>query len=186
MAGTDEAVLADLMIRTRAGNEHAYRAFFNAVLQMVRASARGGFARYGHDGRDSEDVVQDVLLAIHTKRHTWRETEPITPWVRAITRYKVIDHLRRTGRRGKETPVEDIVEILLAEAGEDPTVRGDMERMIARLPARAGDIVRAIGLNGDTVGDVAERFSMTEGAVRVALHRALRNLARSSAGDLSS
>ena len=51
----------------------------------------------GRGPADCEDVVQEALLAMHLKRDTWDETQPIEPWLRAIARYKLVDHLRRRG-----------------------------------------------------------------------------------------
>src|SRR5277367_6363609 len=47
----------------------------------------------------SEDIVQDILFAVHLKRHTWDPNAPFAPWLFAIARNKLIDALRRRGRR---------------------------------------------------------------------------------------
>ncbi len=73
-------------------------------------------------------------------------------------------------------PVDDFAEVLAAPAERDPTEAADMEKLIGRLEPRAAEIVRAIGLHGLSFAEAGGRFSMTEGAVRVALHRALRRL----------
>ncbi len=51
----------------------------------------------GRGPADCEDIVQETLLAIHLKRDTRDETQPIEPWLRAIAHYKLVDHLRRRG-----------------------------------------------------------------------------------------
>ena len=127
--------------------------------------------------------MQETLLAIHQKRHTWREDMAVRPWLYAIVRYKVVDAFRARGRR-VQVPVEDFADLLAAPEGVDPTERGDVERVIGRLDTRAATIVRAIGLDGASVAETAGALAMTETAVRVALHRAMRKLASFRAGRI--
>lgn len=77
-----------------------------------------------------------------------------------------------------DLPVEDFAEVLPAPDGPDPLVARDMETVLSRLDPRAAEIVRAMGVTGETAAETAARLDMTEGAVRVALHRALKAIAR--------
>ena len=124
-----------------------------------------------------EDIVQEVLLTVHLKRQTWREDSPFRPWLYAVTRHKVIDAFRSRGKR-MDLPVDDYAEVLAAPEGPDPFESQDMERVIDQLDPRAAEIVRAIGIEGVSASDVGARMGMTEGAVRVALHRALKAVAQ--------
>ena len=157
------------------GDATAYRQLLQAVTPVLRGVVRARGSALGPDG--CEDVVQEVLLAIHLKRQTWREDAPLRPWLYAIARHKVVDAFRSRGQR-VDLPIDDFAERLPAEAGPDPLMARDMARMIDGLEPRAADIVRAFGIRGETVADTAARLQMTEGAVRVALHRALKTLAR--------
>jgi RNA polymerase sigma-70 factor (ECF subfamily) len=121
-------------------------------------------------------VLQEVLIAIHLKRGTWDAERPIGPWLSTIVRNKLIDILRRRGKR-VEVPVEDVLETLVAEDQPSNLDAMDAERLIARLRPPQDDIVRSISLNGASIRETAERLKMTEVAVRVALHRALKTLA---------
>ena len=123
-----------------------------------------------------EDVVQELLLAIHLKRHTWRQGEPVRPWLYAIARYKVADAFRARGAR-IDLPIEDYENVLVADAEPDLTAAADLAKMMNTLDNRSADIVRRIGIDGDSTAETAQALAMTEGAVRVALHRALRQLA---------
>ena len=163
-----------LMRAAVRGDQAAYARFLRAVAPVLRGiiAARGA----GLDPAQREDILQEALLAIHIKRHTWREDAPLRPWLYALTRHKIVDAFRARGRR-VDLPVEDFADVLAAPEGRDPTEASDMERLIARLEPRAAEIVRAIGLQGASFAETAGRLSMSEGAVRVALHRALRRLA---------
>ena len=168
-----EADWAALMRAANRGDEAAYARFLRCVSPVLRRVIR---ARGGSLGEaQGEDVLQEVLLAIHLKRHTWREDAPIRPWLFALTRHKIVDAFRARGRR-VHVPLDDFTETLPAAPETDPTEARDMDRVIDRLEPRAADIVRAVGIRGMSLADTAARHAMSEGAVRVALHRALRRL----------
>jgi RNA polymerase sigma factor (sigma-70 family) len=157
------------------GDAVAYRQLLVAITPVLRGVVR---ARGGALGRDAcEDVVQEVLLAVHLKRQSWREDQPLRPWLYAIARHKVVDAFRARGQR-VDLPIEDFADHLPAGDAPDPLVARDMETMLRRLEPRAADIVRAFGLRGESIAETATRLGMSEGAVRVALHRALKALAR--------
>lgn len=131
----------------------------------------------GADKSLAEDIVQEVLLSVHLKRGSWDPSRPIGPWLAAITRNRLIDALRRKGRR-VDIPIEDVAETLAAFDGADTEQDlGDASRLLDRLKDPQRDIVRSISLEGREVRETAARLNMTEGAVRVALHRALKTLA---------
>src|SRR5271157_6104261 len=92
-----------------AGDEGAYGRLLEEIGRSVRAMARAAFARARVGDADIEDAVQETLLAIHLKRHTWDAGQPLAPWAYAIARHKIIDALRRRGRRRVE-PLEDFQE----------------------------------------------------------------------------
>lgn len=158
------------------GDTQAYHRFLAAVTPHLRAMARRRGEQYGAPASEVEDVVQEVLLAVHLKRGTWDPARPIGPWLSAIVRNKLIDSLRRRGRH-VNVPIEDVLATLEAEEQTDALDRLDAENLLDRLKDPQRDIVRSISINGAGVRETAERLKMTEGAVRVALHRALKSLA---------
>jgi RNA polymerase sigma-70 factor (ECF subfamily) len=125
---------------------------------------------------EAEDLVQEVLLTIHLKRGTWDQSRPIGPWVAAITRNKFIDVLRRRGQH-ITMPIDDVVDSLQAEDLMPELSTRDIDTILEHLKPRQREIVRSISLNGSSIRDTAGRLQMTEGAVRVTLHRALKALA---------
>lgn len=177
-----DAGWADLMRAANAGDAEAYECVLREIAAALRPQVRRGLARAGRSGADIEDVVQEVLLAVHLKRHTWDSTRPFAPWVHAIARYKLVDALRR--RDGNfDLPIDDFSEKLAAEE-ESPAASGrDVERHLAQLPPGQRAVVHAVAVEGASIGDTAGRLKMTAGAVRVALHRGLASLAKTLGQD---
>jgi RNA polymerase sigma-70 factor (ECF subfamily) len=163
-----------LLAAANTGDSRAYALFLQAVAPVIRGIVRAKGAGLGEAA--CEDVVQEVLLAIHLKRHTWDRQAPVRPWLYAIARYKVVDAFRSRGKR-VDVPIEDFADNLAAEAGPDPTEAADVDKMIGMLDGRSAEIVRKIGLEGASVAETGQALTMSEGAVRVALHRALKTLA---------
>lgn len=165
---------AGLMRAAIAGDGQAYARFLHAVTPVLRRIIRARGQALPPDSH--EDIVQEVLLALHHKRHTWAPDQPIRPWIYAITRYKVVDAFRRRGR-ALHLPIEDFAEVLEGPAGPDSLALRDAEALIAQLDPRAADVVRAISLREEPVAEVGARLNLSDGAVRVVLHRALKRLA---------
>jgi RNA polymerase sigma-70 factor, ECF subfamily len=158
-----------------AGDAAAYHALLLDITPFVRMVARRSFLRGGLGSVDIEDVVQDVLLAVHLKRRTWDPAMPLTPWLSAVTRHKTIDAIRRHGGRAT-VPIDDLGEVLAEPATAEHSA-GDAERILGTLPEKQRRIVRAMTMDERTAADIGGELGMSEGAVRVALHRALRSLA---------
>lgn len=166
----------DWMRASLAGDDAAYRMLLSSLAPALRVAMRGDARRAGLGPAEVEDIVQETLIAIHLKRHTWDPEKPVAPWVTVIARHKVFDALRRRGRRA-EAPIEDFIEVLPADPEPDPFEGEDVERMLDHLGARQRDIVRSLSVEGASVRETAARLGMSEGAVRVALHRGLKALA---------
>jgi len=165
-----------LMRAAIAGDAAAYHRFLSALAPVLRSVARRNGARIGLSDGEAEDVVQEVLLAIHLKRQTWDVDRPIGPWIMTIARNKLVDARRRRGSR-LTLPIEDVADFLTAEGDDGAMDRHDVDRLLEKLGERQRDLVRSLSIEGRSVRETAERFNMNEGAVRVALHRAIKTLA---------
>jgi RNA polymerase sigma-70 factor (ECF subfamily) len=174
--------LDDLMRAANRGDAAAYRTLLGRLAPVLRGFARQAFLRYGTSGEDVEDVVQETLLAMHLKRHTWVETKPLLPWVRAIAHNKLVDHMR-SSTRGRHVSIDELGDSLVAEDTQSAANGLDTEIAIGKLKGRQREVVVAISLLGQSAREVAERLSMTEGAVRVVLHRALLSLSKALRSD---
>ncbi len=174
MADPDD--LSALMRSARQGDDEAYRRLLGRVAIWLRVVVRRGLASAGRGPSESEDIVQETLLAMHLKRDTWDEARPVEPWLRAIARHKLADHLRRRGFYD-HVDIDDWADALELAVDAQAPAAIDSRRLLESLPERQRTIVREISLEGRSAADVAAQLGMSEGAVRVALHRALKALA---------
>jgi RNA polymerase sigma-70 factor (ECF subfamily) len=168
--------LSALMRSARQGDAAAYRRLLGKVAVRLRVVVRRGLAAAGRGDAESEDIVQEALLAMHLKRDTWDESRPIEPWLRAIAQHKLMDHLRRRGFRD-HVDIDDWSNALELAVDIEAPAAIDSRLLLESLPKRQRAIVQQISLEGRSAADVASRLGMSEGAVRVALHRALKALA---------
>ena len=119
--------------------------------------------------------MQDILLAVHLKRQTWDAEAPFAPWLFAIARNKLIDALRRRGRR-IFVDIDDFAETLPGEPAAETVPASEIATQLQSLPARQREVLQSIAVDSASIKDTAAKFAMSEGAVRVALHRALANI----------
>lgn len=171
MAADLEDRLKALMLRGQAGDAAAWR----ELLALLSARLRMFFARRLDGAADVEDLVQETLLAVHRRRMTYDPTQPFTVWAYAIARYKLIDHWRRNRSRRHE-PIDDMADFLAAPETEAPETRGDLDRVLANLSDRHQKLVRDVKIEGMSLAEAGARIGLSEGAAKVALHRALKVL----------
>lgn len=173
---TNEQELRSLMTAGLDGDAVAYRALLERVSAHLRSYYRGRLARAGRGVSEAEDLLQEALLAIHTRRHTYDRTELFTPWMHSIARYKLIDYLRRSNSSYRDVPIDDVGE-LTAHADHDGIESSlDLERLMARLPPRMQRAIQYVKLDGLSVTEAARRSGMSKSTIKISIHRGLKAL----------
>lgn len=169
-----EESLKDLLNRGLAGDASAYHSFLQELSVHLRAFLRKRLARLPDE---VEDLVQESLLAIHNQRHTYDAGQPLTAWIHAIAKYKLVDFLRRRGKRDLLTdPLNEEFGAAAADT-EAADARRDLGTLLARLPERQRLPIVHMKLEGLSVAETARRTGMSESAVKVGVHRGLKALA---------
>ena len=170
-----EARLRDLLLRGLAGEAPAYQAFLKEMSAYLRAYFRKRLARLPDE---VEDLVQESLLAIHNKRHTYAAEQPLTAWVYAIAKYKLVDLLRRRASRdGLTDPLDDEMDFLAATDSEAVEAKRDLDKLLGQLPDRQRLPIVHTKLEGLSVSEAAQMTGMSESAIKVGVHRGLKALA---------
>lgn len=170
-----EAQLKGLFVRGLAGDSRAYHEFLKSLTAHLRAFLR---KRLAHAPDEVEDLLQETLLAVHNQRHTYDPRQPLTPWAHAIAQYKLVDLLRRRGRREALNDALDEHAELFAHADHEAAdARRDVEKLLAKLPDRQRLPIVHVKLEGLSVAETARLTGMSESAVKIGVHRGLKALA---------
>ncbi|WP_454727660.1 MULTISPECIES: sigma-70 family RNA polymerase sigma factor [Cupriavidus] len=165
-----------LMLAGLAGDATAYRTFLMELTGHLRAFVR---RRLYAMQDEVEDVVQETLLAVHNARHTYRPEQPLTAWIYAIARYKLLDFLRARSRHAARLePLEDFIDILAdSEAAPSHDARLDVDSLLEQLPDKQRLPILHVKLQGLSVAETAKLTGLSESAVKVGIHRGLKALA---------
>jgi RNA polymerase sigma-70 factor (ECF subfamily) len=174
--GNAESELRALWLQAQAGDEVIYRDVLCRIARLLRAYLR---RRMAGSPDEVEDLVQECLLALHLQRASYDPAQPLSAWIYAISRHKLIDFWRRNRRYGAQNdPIDDVDELLLVGETGDSTSNMDLARLLAELPEvqrRAIELTKLEGLSG---AEAAAQIGMTEGAIRVLVHRGLKRMSQ--------
>src|SRR5258707_12053686 len=174
---TREVELKALMLASLDGDAASHRALLGRLSRRLRAYYKGKLVRIGRGAAEAEDLVQEAVLAIHLKRHTYDPSEPLTPWVHAIARYKLIDFLRRTRTSISDVPIEEADTIMAHDDNVDAESTYDVRRLMQRLPKNMPCAIEARKFDGQSKAEAAEKSSISESGVKLNIHRGLKTLA---------
>jgi RNA polymerase sigma-70 factor, ECF subfamily len=170
-----ENELRRCFVRGLAGDAAQYRRFLDSLGSHLRAYLR---RRLPRAQADVEDILQETLLAVHNARHTYRDDQPLTAWVHAIARYKLMDFFRAHSRReALHEPFEDDGSLFVQSDVEPADARRDVGRLLEQLPDRHRLPIVFVKLQGLSVAEAAQRCGISESAVKVGVHRGLKALA---------
>lgn len=180
MTSMEEAWSA-AMRAERGGDAASYEWLLGDISTRLRPSVRGRVQQLGLPSDDVEDILQEVLIGLHTMRRRWDASRPFLPWLHAILRYKLTDALRRRTRERRvrvELSAEEWDDIADGTAETENTLTGAaLERALGALPASQRHVVEAVAIDGTSVREAAAELRVTEGAIRMTMHRALKRLA---------
>lgn len=175
-----EMRLRGLMLAALDGDAAAYRKLLAELGRHLRPyfTRRLTPAFASH----AEDLVQETLLAIHTRRMTWDRNRPFTAWLHAIAHHKFVDHVRRQSIR-LTVPLEDDTPVIAHDDAEDALARRDLDTVLENVPARTSDLIRRTRIEGASVAEAAAAHGISETAAKVSIHRGLKALAARFSGE---
>jgi len=170
-----ESGLKPLWLRAQSGDEAAYRLALEKIAMRLRGYLRRRMTALPDD---VEDLVQETLLALHLQRGTYDPTLPVSAWVTAIARHKLVDLWRRRGRHGGlHEAIDDVDESFLIAEQRDGEAQRDLESLLLDLPGAQRLAIQLTRLQGFTVAEASERTGVSESAIKVQVHRGLKRLA---------
>lgn len=158
------------------GDAGCHRELLQRLSRHLRAYFRGKLLSMRRSPAEAEDLVQETLIAIHTRRHTYDPNCPLTPWIYAIARYKLIDHTRRTKIERVNVSIKNADEVPARDDYIAAESVLDLNTLLARLPAKMRSAIQNVKLEGLSVSESATRQGMSESAVKVSIHRGMKAL----------
>jgi RNA polymerase sigma factor (sigma-70 family) len=165
--------LSELMRRAQDGDRNAYDALLREVARMVR-----GFARKRLREQEVEDVVQETLLSIHDRRHTFDPARPFGPWMYAIARHRVVDAVRKREQRAAREILGDL-ELAEFSAHADASMpSGWLTLAFAQLSEAQREVIQLLKVEGYTVSEISDRTGRSESLVKITAHRGYNVLRR--------
>lgn len=173
---SDEPELRALMLAGLDGDEASHKMLLTKLSAYLRAYFKNRLARSGRGPSDAEDLVQETLIALHLRRHTYDRSQPLTPWVYAIARYRLIDYLRRTNSTNRAVPVEEAEGVFATDDVSAIDSGLDLAKFLTQLTPKVRQAVQFVKLDGLSVSEAAARTGMSQSAIKVAVHRGLKAL----------
>jgi RNA polymerase sigma-70 factor, ECF subfamily len=172
----DEIELKSLMRSAQQGDSASYKKLLLRINAMLAQYVQSSFSRLGlAESGTRDDVVQEILLAIHAKRHTFDPEQFFLAWMYAIARYKVIDFIRKHRFQSRSTvPIGDELETLEA-AG---TVGSDLDvtALCESLPAKQREILELVKIQGLSVAEASQRTGYSPSDIKINVHRAIKTM----------
>lgn len=168
-----ETSLKKLMLSSMDGDQEAYKLFLKEMSLLVKAYLSKRCAHLGSDRID--DLIQEVLMAIHLKRSTYRTDLPVLPWIFTITRHKLIDEVRSINRKTKNDLQEYMEESFTTSQLED---QEEVELALAGLTQKQREMLFMAKVEEVPLSEIAEKFKMSLSAVKVSIHRAIKSVRR--------
>ena len=172
-----EPELRALMMAGLDGDAAAHKTLLERLSSQLRAYFKGQLGRFNRGPVEAEDLVQEALIAIHTRRHTYDPSQLFTPWVYAIARYKFVDYLRRTKASINDLPIEDAEDVTAQDDRTQVESTLDLNKLMAGLSPKVRQAIQYVKLDGLSVSEAAARCGMSESNVKVSVHRGLKALA---------
>jgi RNA polymerase sigma-70 factor (ECF subfamily) len=177
-----EARLRDQLLRGLAGENAAYHTFLTELSTHLRAFLRKRLVRLPDE---IEDLVQESLLAVHNQRHTYDPEQPVSAWVQAIARYKLVDFLRRRAAHELlNDPLDEDMDLLTTADSDAAEACRDLNKLLAELPEQQRLPIIHTKLEGLSVKEASDLTGMSESAIKVGVHRGLKALAAKIRGVL--
>lgn len=165
------------MVAVRAGDVAKLGLLFERYQQRLYAF----FVRLTNQPAVSEDLVQVVFYRILKYRHTYRDEGKFTAWIYHLARKVAADHFRKHARTPSPTDPTDLHQ--QADEGATPEARAattdDLELLrvaLTHLPLEHREVLVLSRLQNIEHKEIARLHDCSVGAVKVRVHRALKEL----------
>jgi RNA polymerase sigma-70 factor (ECF subfamily) len=168
-------VSGELIAACRRGDARAFEEVVRATHRQVYTQA----LRLVGDRQDAEDVAQEAYLRVYRGLADFRGDAQFETWLYRIVANTGLNHLRRRGRFGDllAEPDDERMEVPSTVRLDDQAVdREALEQALQALPSAMRAMVVLKDVYGLSCQEIGEMAGVSEGAVKVRLHRARKRL----------
>lgn len=156
------------MVAALRGDQNAYRLLLNDLRNWLMIY----YAKRTHQSA-IEDLVQETLMSLHAKRHTYDPSKPFGPWISAVARHRWIDHMRKT-LKYVETEIDE--NILPQKDIRYECARHDVQTLLKLIPEQQAKVIEMVKLKDMTIAEVSEKTGHSASSVKVMVHRGLKKM----------
>lgn len=169
-----------MMKAAQDGDNGAYSVLLTELLPVLR----GTVAKRWRNRQDVEDIVQDILLSLHSVRHTYDPARPFMPWLMTIAMRRIADAARRlASRSANETTVEFMPETFSGDETKSSQETSDDQEAIRAallaLPDGQRQAVELMKLEGLSLREASGVTGKSVASLKVTVHRALKAMKQS-------
>jgi RNA polymerase sigma-70 factor, ECF subfamily len=168
----DEDHLHRAMLQAQQGNGPATQVLLSGLAPRLRSF----FRSKGATPEDSEDLVQETLIAIYTKRDMFDPSQRLLSWAYAIARYRMIDRWRHSKRRGHEIHIDLLENSLESEVHESGDPTRDIARLLATLPEKQRAAIELVKLKDMSIQEASDATGWSASDIKISIHRGLKSL----------
>lgn len=179
VSGENERELGELMRAAQNGDGIAYERLLRRLAPALRRIVRG--KRHFLQPADVEDIVQEILLSLHSVRSSYDPGRPFVPWLMAIVHNRMADAARRYVRRAENDASDgELPETFLPDDAKDSEGRlidaDTLAHALGALPAGQRRAVEMLKIREMSLRDAALASGSSVAALKVAVHRAMQSL----------
>lgn len=160
------------MARAQDGDRHAYAALLTEVATLVEQFTR----KRVRQADACEEIVQDTLLSIHRDRHTYDPARPFRPWMYAIARHRLLDHLEKQRRWSRGDVVTEVGLVACDHASVHVRAWRALQQALAQLSSTQRRVIQMLKLEGCSVAEISQRTGLSVSSVKVTAHRGYKKL----------
>lgn len=176
-----ETELKELFLKARTGDQSAYQLFLQKISILLRAYLRKSVKSSNTD--TIEDLMQETLISIHSKKHLYDDNQKILPWIYSISKYRLIDAHRKKKVRPEVFGSEDDFENMFSTENDPESqlelkesASDGVDTLLSQLTEQQRLILKLAKVEEKSIAEISKETGLSTSAVKVTIHRALESL----------
>lgn len=167
----------NLMLKVKNGDVDK----LNLLYKRYSRRLFGFFFGMTHDGATSEDLVQNVFMRMLKYKHSYAENGDFEVWAFQLARNVHRDHYRKNKRYAFQETMEPFEQEMKEEGNKETEMEKTdelafLKKALAALPDDKRELIELVRFQKVKYSKVAELLDTSESAIKVRVHRVLKEL----------